>query len=79
MSNEEQDLNILFQEISSIISRNIYNVTGGILRMISHEFFYEIYLYIYEYLYIIKFNSYNDIHICINNDIINLLIFIFLY
>jgi len=28
MSNEEQDLNILFQEISSIISRNIYNVTG---------------------------------------------------
>ncbi|KAG4100023.1 hypothetical protein H8356DRAFT_1423236 [Neocallimastix lanati (nom. inval.)] len=28
MSNEELDLNILFQEISSIISRNIYNVTG---------------------------------------------------
>ncbi|ORX86264.1 hypothetical protein BCR32DRAFT_325039 [Anaeromyces robustus] len=28
MSNEEQDLNILFQEISSIISRNIYNVSG---------------------------------------------------
>jgi len=32
MSNEELDLNILFQEISSIISRNIYNVTGGIIK-----------------------------------------------
>jgi len=30
MSQDEQDLNIIFQEISSIISRNIYNVTGGI-------------------------------------------------
>jgi len=28
MSQDEQDLNIIFQEISSIISRNIYNVTG---------------------------------------------------
>jgi len=27
-SNDEQELNIIFQEISSIMSRNIYNVTG---------------------------------------------------
>jgi len=26
---DEQDLKILFQEISAIISRNIHNVSGG--------------------------------------------------
>lgn len=37
MSNEEQDLNYLFQEISSIISRNIYNVSGGKFKNINYK------------------------------------------